>query len=792
MPLFAFGMLLMKLHLPAVRCLVERVRRCPWLLLVAAQLLVCGIVFWRFIAGNQYFAYLDIGSDSFKAYVPYLMLWSSYVRDVGLTGWSFQIGLGGPVVQFLDPFSWVSVLAGADHVLALRVWLMIARLLVAGWAVYAILRRLSVGADSAVIGALMYSFCGYAQIDAQWDHMANELVFYPLVLLGVLHRLQGGHFGVLTAVVAGALISNVFFVSLSVFLGLVFVASLICTDRPREVAVAWSKQIVPPVLTGVALAGPVLAPYVLQLLDSPRVTGSQSLFSQRLAELFSVNDWTLVLIEVSGLFSKNLLGVGSRYAGWGNYLEGPGFYIGTLGLLIIPQIWLGGTKLRRVLVVAAVAIVLYFVFPAFRYAAFGFAIQYFRVSTLWITMLLLVLSVLALDVMLRQGVNRPLLIGGAVFSLAVPTLLRLALPVVPAAYFGWLAFSGFAFALLYAASFFRPGARWLGGALLCFVALESGWTAYQSVNAGRVVVDARTPGYSDLSGQVVKRIKERDRGVYRLEKSYAVSDNDALAQNYFGVQSYAFHGSSVVRLHTSLGTIPASGRGVNYTNWLPDFGGRFLLYSWVGVKYFLSHSPVSWPGFVEIGRLGDVLAYRNELAFPLGVLYDTQVSEQEVGLLPLFDRDRLLLHAVATDHPLPEIPVASALQVLAGAGLDSGRMVDRYVEQARAMQSAGLSVSSFEQNRIVGTVESQKRAVLVYSIPFSSGWRARVDGRLVSTFRANFGFTALLLDPGKHQVELEFRPPGLATGMFLAGLGLLLVFALGLREYRSRSRRRDC
>lgn len=760
--------------------------RSRWLMLVGAQLLVCAVIFHRFFGGDRFLAYVDIGSDSFKAYVPYLMLWSNYLRDVGLAGWSFQIGLGGPVVPFWDPFSLISVLAGADHVLELRVWVMIARLLVAGWVVYAILRRLAVSADCAMIGGLLYSFCGYAQIDAQWDHMANELVFYPVLLLGMLHRVQGGNVFGLAGAVALCLVSNVFFVSLCVFAALVFAAAVLVADDRHAVVRLWLRRVVPPFVAGMALAAPVLIPYVYNLLDSPRVTGTQALFTERLAELFSINDPRLILVQLSGLFNKNLLGVGNAYSGWMNYLEGPGFYIGSLGTLLIPQLWRGGPRLRLALLVALAVIALYFVFPALRYAAYGFAIQYFRVSTLWITLLLLCLAVLALDLVLRQGINRGLLIGGAIFSVAVPLLLSRILPIVGSALASWLVFSTIAFILLYVASFGRLWGARLFWPLVLLVAVEASWTGYQSINAGRATVTAQMAGYSDAAKRTVAEIRRLDPGFYRMEKSYeSVDDNDALAQNYFGVQSYAFHGSSVVRLHAGLGTIPTSSRVVNYTNWLPDFGHRFPLYSWVGVKYFLSRWPIAWPGFVEIGRLGDVVAYRNTLALPIGVMHYQQVAEAEFEQLSAFDRDRLLFAAAVTETRRAAVPVIPAHDAV-GAGDPSSAITD-YIDRARELQRNGLRLSQFEQNRLAGQVDVRQRGLLVYSIPFSSGWTARVDGKPVPVFRANLGFTALEMEPGQHQVELAFRPPGTVIGFVLAAIALCALVISGRLANRRRA-----
>lgn len=759
-----------------------------WLLLVMAQALVCGIVFFEFIGTSKVLAYTDIGSDTYLGWVPFTMHWANYLRGGNLPGWSFNIGLGAPIVPFWDPFSLISVIAGADHVLELRIWLMIAKLMLAGWIFYGLLRRLAVEPKAAAFGALVYSFCGYAQVDAQWDTAALDLIFYPLLLLAILHRLQGGRAFWLAGTVGLTLVSNVFFVSVAVFATLAFGAALLLAEHPRQTAAVWLRRVSPPFIAGVALAGPVLLPYVLQLLDSPRVTGAQALFGDRLAELFTLNGSNLLLMQIAGLFHKNMLGIGDNSAGWWNYLEDPGFYIGAPALMLIPQLWRGSPLQRKALLWGLGFIALYFSFPAIRYLAFGFAVQYFRVSSLWVTLILVLFSAMALDGVLKQGASRRLLLVGAAFCLLVPYGLRTALPIAEEQLFWWTVFAGTT-----AIALFLGCTRWLPGRPLVVVIMllvigEASWTGYRSVNVGRLVVTPNSPTYFDLSRQAIAEIQRRDPGFYRIEKTYpSVALNDALVQDYFGTKSYAFHGSSSVRMYIGLGLIPEKDPVVNYTNWLPGFDQRFPLYSLFGVKYVLSYKPVDWPGMVDAGSLGIVNAYLNTLALPLAVLHTRQVGEEDFRRLSLIERDLLMFSAAVTERPVPSVPVAAAGELLAGVANDPfGRF---YAERAQELQQTGLRLTSFGQNRLSGIVDAASNGLLVFSIPFNTGWSAQVDGKPVQTFRANLGMTALELEPGTHRIELVYRSPGLLAGLSIAALALCALLAGNFVTARRRAGR---
>src|SRR5204863_5916063 len=83
-------------------------------------------------------------------------------------------------------------------------------------------------------------------------------------------------------------------------------------------------------------------------------------------------------------FSNDMLGTGSGFRGWQNYLEAPLTYCGLLCLLAVPQIFIRASR-RHAMIFALfiVGMLLPTVFPWFRYLFWLFQGDYYRVHSLF-------------------------------------------------------------------------------------------------------------------------------------------------------------------------------------------------------------------------------------------------------------------------------------------------------------------------------------------------------------------------------------------------------------------------
>jgi len=751
------------------------------------QAAVCLLLFHDFLFGRKYFAFMDVGGDFYAQFLPHMIHLATPANWA--SAWSFNIGLGGVAPFSPGPFTLLAIAGGPDHVLDLRLWVYLAKIFVGGAAFYGFALAIGSRRETAQVAGLAYSFCSFITIDGQWDPLSTEFAAYALILWALASHRKDRSVWPIPLSIMFAAYGGVFMFSAGVFVVFVFIAASIASDRPGLTVRTWLVSILPQCIVGILLSAPVMLPAALQLLASPRVTGMQAGFGDRLREMLSTNDSFMILIELAGLFNKNLLGVGDQHFGWMNYLESPGSYVGMLPLLLIPQLWRGERADRRILVAAGLALGLYFVLPAIRYAAFGFGLDYFRVNNLWAGMLLLALFARALEVVALRGLGLRLLAATAtVLALTLVEIHTSLSPLPSLEHELRIAAAACAGLILLGASFWRK-MRWpqFAAATLMLVAAESVLVNYPSYHKQRQAVTRETPGYySDGTISVLGFLKARDPGFYRVEKTYiSGSLCDALVQGYMGVKSYWSHSAGVIGYFIDLQLIDPHSRIKNFTNYLPNFGDRFVLNTLNGVKYMLSKAPIDWPGFRQIHQAQGILVYENELALPLGVVHDRQYLRRQIAQLSTQARDITMVNAVIVDQLRGDRPrVFHPLQLMKPG---PNWLEDNYIGPAKLLHRRGLVIEEFSAGRVAGRIDSDVHGILVLSIPYSRGWSVAVDGIEQPVYSAQLGMLATDIAAGPHRVEVRFSLPGLMPGLLAALFGLLALSALVARVKRSRA-----
>ena len=109
----------------------------------------------------------------------------------------------------------------------------------------------------------------------------------------------------------------------------------------------------------------------------------------------------------------------------------------------------------------------------------------------------------------------------------------------------------------------------------------------------------------------------------------------------------------------------------------------------------------------------------------------------------------------------------------------------QYEEYALQRAQAVLQEVEVSDNHLTGKLTSETDTILCFSVPYSQGWQAMVDGQPVKSFRANGAFIGLEVPAGTHDVELYYITPGLKQGILLSGMGVISLTVL-LIVYRKR------
>jgi len=110
--------------------------------------------------------------------------------------------------------------------------------------------------------------------------------------------------------------------------------------------------------------------------------------------------------------------------------------------------------------------------------------------------------------------------------------------------------------------------------------------------------------------------------------------------------------------------------------------------------------------------------------------------------------------------------------------------IDNYSEQIKSLGAETLDNLQMEWNGLKGHITNTKDKLLFFSLPYSNGWSAYMDGEKTDVLRANIGFMAIELPAGEHEVEMRYCSTGLYVGAVMSFIGL--VFLLSLIVYNKK------
>ena len=86
--------------------------------------------------------------------------------------------------------------------------------------------------------------------------------------------------------------------------------------------------------------------------------------------------------------------------------------------------------------------------------------------------------------------------------------------------------------------------------------------------------------------------------------------------------------------------------------------------------------------------------------------------------------------------------------------------------------------AAFDGKHLSGDITTTEEGYLFLSIPYSSGWSATVDGKEAKLLKANYGFMAIKLSEGHHEIKLTYSTAGLNAGCIFALDGILILVAI--------------
>ena len=261
------------------------------LVLSAAVLITCLIVFNEFIFGNRVFAFYDIGSDTSQQYLPQILTVVRKLRGGDISLWDAENGFGVNMnmLTITNPFFAVifliGVLFGENAVFTSMIWLYVAEIICAGLAAYLFLSAFRLSERAKCMASYMYAFNGFMLVWGQHYQFAAVPVLLMLELFFIERCIRSPRkWKALTLMTAIVVINSMYTAYMSLLFGGVYVVVRVFLGRLRGFFryvrdvfhLAWVMGL------GVGIAFITLLPNIAAILSVSSRLASEATLMERL------------------------------------------------------------------------------------------------------------------------------------------------------------------------------------------------------------------------------------------------------------------------------------------------------------------------------------------------------------------------------------------------------------------------------------------------------------------------------------------------------------------------------
>ncbi|HNZ98368.1 YfhO family protein [Ruminococcus sp.] len=754
--------------------------------------------------------------------IPFYSLANDAVRS-GSLGWNWFTDLGTDFLTSYSfylsgsPFFWLTVLLPRGLVIYAMPFVLALKHGIASLTAYAYIRRFVRGKNAAVTGALLYSFSGFQVFNIFFNHFQDVTALFPLMLIAMEENINCRRRGVFALTVAlCACVNYYFFAGQAVFLILYYLFRMRC----RDFHTSWRKffGLAFEAVTGSLMAAFILLPSAMALMGNYRI--SERLYG---ADMTAYTDKTLLPRLVQTLFMPadppaypNLFT--SEYEKWasiGAYL--PLFSMaGVISFMHLRRKhW--ASKLLFCCGVFALVPILNSLFQA--------ANSYYYAR--WFYMPILIMAMMTahtLDDENNSGFTglKVCAVMTAVFAVigcfpAKPEEGKKAkLFAMPedVIYF-WVTVGVTVLFLVCAFLIFRRKKRGrLSSIFVVFVTAVASiicvftTTLYgaNSVGYAREYIDSAIEGEDEVWEEVA------DDKFFRIDIS-ADCDNYPMLWGLPSMRAFqSVVNTSIMDFYSYVG-VP---RDVASRAKLSHYALRGLL----SVKYYykekkngftyeeLLHaspdsSPVSsadptdentdiavipdeLPGFRYVGETDNFEIYENTLYVPMGFAYNTYVTRATADDKSKLQREKLMMKSlILTDEQAERY---SDIITEYDPEITVGLSRETYKEFCRKKQSLSAKSFTYDSHGFTSEIDLDSPKLVFFSVPYSSGWTAEVNGSPVDIEKVNEGFMAVRAEKGSSTIVFRYRTPYLREGIIISCISASVLAAYVVIFRRKRSK----
>lgn len=786
------------------------------------------------ISNGGYFIYYG---DFNGQQIPFYNLANDAVRN-GQFGWNWYTDLGSDLMTsysfylFGSPFFWLSTLLPRALVTYSIPFLLALKHGIASLTAYIYIRRFVRSKEAALTGAMLYAFSGFQLFNIFFNHFQDVTAFFPLMLIAMeenINNRRRGWFALITALMA--VINYFFFAGEAVFLILYFIVRV----PSRDFRATWKKffGLLLEAILGTAIAGFILLPSAISLMGNFRInehlTGSHVVIYGEGSRIFRVIQAFFLPVEPPA-FMNLFKSEGAAWSSVGGYFP----LFSMLGVITFLR-----TRKKHWAVRISVVCIICSMIPILNSAFYAFNASYYA---RWFYMPILIFAMMtaqALDdaeadflpavkltavIMAAFGLISciPVEADGKLKWFRFPLDFRYfwvtvgvaAISLVAAVYIIQRRDKGLAYKKLMVWGTAAASVMCLAvmiGYIMLHTSFQDDYISQYiegddsiceevtqdnffrvdthpnlenapmmwklpSIRCFHSVVSPSIMEFYDYIGieRDVASRPETDhytlRGLLSVKYYYIDTDEvfDHATLKRFQKNSSNTNSSSSSAILES----DSKNSGLSIPNGIDEDTKRRIKEH--DVENLL-------PGFKFLEGNEKFEVFENEYYIPMGFGYDTYISKETADSKVKGTREKFLIDSLILSDE--QIEKYSDIMEESPKAKYAMLSKDDYAEACLQKQQNCSKSFRFDSNGFESLIDLDKPQLVFFSVPYSDGWSAEVNGRAVDVEKVSCGFMAVRAEEGENTIVFHYETPGLKVGwiMTISGAVLLAIYLIVCR-----------
>lgn len=728
--------------------------------------LIAFISFVPFIVQKE--GIFTLFGDFNEQQIPLMMLANEAIKSGNIL-WSWNIDIGSSFIGGTSfyitgsPFFYLTLLFSKNAIPYIIGWLYMLKYAMAGLFAFCYIERYCEDKKYAVIGSVLYAFSGFQGTNLIF-HFHDIVALFPLLLIGLDKLILDKKKGFFAcAVFLNAFLNFYFLIAEIVFLILYFLIRFSKEYGRRIFSCIWEGFL------GVVMSMVIFLPTIAFNLQNPRI----AVLLQRW-KWFDFNGRYLLYLVRAFIFPSETMSHQSfisdqDFSSWSAYLPMVGIILVFCYLYKYNRTWI--TKLLAILTVFCTVPVLNSVF------SLGSETNYHR----WYYMMILIMS-LASSIVLEKRKEFPIVQISMIVATFTVTLISLSFWWNEYKYkliyiqdkFIWIStvclFGIFVTAIFYKlvkndTSYFRL--MLVGISIFAIITTMSNCKDYCNLAKTN-----DTPGNED-GISYYQRILALEE--LKQEAGYRYESDDNTMNMAGGING------------TGSFTTTVNGSIFEFYHSLDNERSSFTPKGQEGVKELLSAKYYITPLKQKSSLIQTIkvagekyYVYENKNTLPIGFTYNTYMLYDEYKKLDYNHRGLAMLKTLIIDKK-NEKEVSKILRKYNRQQDGTYKIEDKQkILQEHQPESSTDFYKS--KNKFGSTIVADMEKYAFYSVPYDTGWSAKVNGKRVSIIKIN-GLMAVPIVKGSNKIEFTYHNTYLSIG------GILSLLAGGVWYIYMRKKR---